>query len=124
MENATPLTCLVLEPVPVVADDLAAMIREETRSARILRAASVEGAAEILQGERLDIAFVNLPPSELAQTDLVKRMEAAGVMVVLMGSRPTVPTRRQRSLEIPFVPRAVARELRAVMRRTSDCGMV
>lgn len=123
MKNPIPLTCLILEPVAVVAEDLVAMIRDEMPEARFLIAATAEAAADSLIASKVDIAFVNLGPGELAHTDLVRRMEAAGVTVVLLETRPNALARPQRFLEMPFVQSAVARELRVVVRRMRRRGL-
>lgn len=98
------------------------MIRDEMPEARIVVTPSAAGATEVLQTRKVDISFVNLAPGELAQTDLVKRMEAAGVTVVLLGAAPQFLARSYRILETPFVQTAVAKELRAVMRRMRRQG--
>lgn len=101
----------------MVADDLASMVRDELPGARVLVAATVEAAEEVLRGEKPDIAFVNLPPTEPALTDLVVRLEGMAVTVVLMEARPETSAAARRFIEMPFLRSAVAEELRAVLRR-------
>lgn len=93
------------------------MIRDEMPEARISVAASVEKATDLVRSERVDIAFVNLAPGELAHSNMLGRMEALAVTVVLMGALPDMLATRHRVLELPFVRSAVAEALQAAARR-------
>lgn len=117
MENSIRLTCLLLEPVALVADDLMTIVQDVMPGTRMLVAGSVEMAITLLQDERVDIAFLNLSPLELARSDLVGRLEQMGATVVLLGHEADAQAARYRFLELPFVSSAIAEELRAVLNR-------
>ncbi len=122
MENDIKLTCLVLEPVALVAEDLLTMVEDAMPGTRMLMASTPERAAEILRGHRVDIAFLNLSPLALARTGLVERLEAMRAMVVLMGHEGSDVPAQFRVLELPFVRSTVTHELRTAMQRLSGIG--
>lgn len=117
MENAIRLTCLVLEPVALVAEDLVAIIEDTLPGTPVIVAPSAEAALEILRVERIDIAFVNLSPLELARSGLVERLDEIGASLVVLGHEVAAKGARHRVLELPFVSGAVALELMTALRR-------
>lgn len=116
------LTCLVLEPVAIVAEDLLTMVDDEMPQTRMLVASTVDMAAAILREHRVDIAFLNLSPVALSHTDLVATLDAMGATVVLMGHESKDIPANFRFLELPFVSSSVARELRATVQRLLGFG--
>lgn len=116
------LTCLVLEPVAIVAEDLLTMVDDEMPETRMLVASTVDMAAAILREHRVDIAFLNLSPVALSHTDLVATLDAMGATVVLMGHESKDIPANFRFLELPFVSSSVARELRATVQRLLGFG--
>ena len=116
------LTCLVLEPVAVVAEDLLTMVQDEMPVTRMHVANTVEKAAAILGEHRVDIAFLNLSPAALARTDLVETLDRMSATVVLMGHDTNDIPANFRFLELPFASSTVARELRAAVQRLLGMG--
>ena len=117
MENAIRLTCLVLEPVALVAEDLVAIIEDTLPGTPVIVAPSAEAALEILCERRIDIAFVNLSPLDLARSGLVERLDEIGATLVVLGHKAAAKGARHRVLELPFVSGAVALELMTALRR-------
>lgn len=117
MENIIKLTCLVLEPIALVADDLLTMVEDEMPGTRMLVASTADMAAKILREHRVDIAFLNLSPVALAQTDLVETLGAMSATVVVMGHETKDIPANFRFLELPFANTTVARELREALQR-------
>lgn len=122
MENFIKLTCLVLEPVAIVADDLLTMVEEEMPGTRMLVASTAEMAEEILRNHPVDIAFLNLSPVVLAQTKLVETLDTMSATVVLMGHDTKDIPANFRLLELPFASSTVAGELRAAVERLLGMG--
>jgi hypothetical protein len=116
------LTCLVLEPVAVVADDLLTMVQDEMPGTRMHVASTVEKAAAILREHRVDLAFLNLSPVALARTDLVETLNRMSATVILMGHDNRDIPANFRFLELPFANSTVARELRATVQRLLGMG--
>lgn len=117
MENAIRLTCLVLEPVALVAEDLVAIIEDTLPGTPVFVAPTAEVALESLRERRIDIAFVNLSPLELARSGLVERLDEIGATLVVLGHEVAAKGVRHRVLELPFVSGAVALELMTALRR-------
>lgn len=116
------LTCLVLEPVAIVAEDLVTMVDDAMPETRMLVANSVEMAAAILREHRVDIAFLNLSPAALSQTGLVETLDEMRATVVLMGHEFKEIPPHFRFLELPFVSSSVAKEVRAAWQRLLGFG--
>jgi hypothetical protein len=116
------LTCLVLEPVAIVAEDLLTMVDDEMPETRMLVANTVEMASAILREHRVNIAFLNVSPVALSHTDLVATLEAMGATVVLMGHEFKEIPSHFRFLELPFVSSSVAKELRGAWQRLLGFG--
>jgi hypothetical protein len=117
VENSIKLTCLVLEPATIVAEDLLAMVEDEMPGTRMLVASTVDTATDILRQHRVDIAFLNLSPVALLHTNLVETLEAMSATVVVMGHDTKDIPANFRFLELPFASSTVARELREAVQR-------
>ncbi len=109
--------CLVLEPVGLIAEDLAALIGDIAPDARVILAASPEEALAALGDQvRIGIAFADLPPARLRASLLGKVLEGAQVPVVFLGYEAEARAEAQRFLELPFAEEAVAAELERARR--------
>ncbi len=97
------MRCLILEPVPVVAEDLALLI-EETRAGTevVVTGTLVEAEAVLAAGGGCDVAFLNTDPERFAETSIAKKLEASGVVVVFVGHEVEAARVAQRYLERPF----------------------
>ncbi|WP_137109442.1 hypothetical protein [Rhodobacter sp. SY28-1] len=116
------LACLVLEPIAIVAEDLLAMVEDEMPETRMHVAGTVEMATAILRKNRVDIAFLNISPAALSQTDLIEVLQSMGATVVLMGYESKDIPPDFRFLELPFVSGSVTRELRTALERLLGFG--
>jgi hypothetical protein len=116
------LACLVLEPIAIVAEDLLTMVEDEMPETRMHVANTVEMATAILRENPVDIAFLNISPLALSQTDLINTLESMGATVVLMGYESKDIPPNFRFLELPFVSASVTRELRAALQRLLGLG--
>ena len=98
-----PMRCLVLEPVPLVAEDLAMMI-EECRPGTevVVTGAMVEAEAALDADGGCDVAFLNTDPERFAGTSLAKKLERSGVVVIFVGHEVEAARVAQRYLERPF----------------------
>ncbi|NHB75698.1 hypothetical protein [Rhodobacter calidifons] len=94
-----------------------AIVQDVMPDTRMLVAGSAEQAMTLLQDARVDIAFLNLSPLELARSDLVRQLEQTGATVILLGHEADALATRHRFLELPFVSSAIAAELRDVLDR-------
>lgn len=107
----------MLEPVALVAEDLLAIIEDTLPGTPVSVATTAEEALEILRRQRIDIAFVNLSPLDLARSGLVERLDEIGATLVVLGHKVAAKGARHRFLELPFVSGAVALELMSALRR-------
>lgn len=79
---------LVVEPVALIAEDLAESIVECHPDALVLRAASAVAALAVLAGSRrVTAAFVHLDPHGFADTALGATLADRGARMIFMGSR-------------------------------------
>jgi hypothetical protein len=122
VEKFIKLTCLVLEPVAIVAEDLVTMVKDEMPGTRMLVASNADKAEEILRAHSVDIAFLNLSPVALSRTNLVETLNTMSATVVLMGHETRDIPANYRFLELPFASSTVARELRAAVQRLPWMG--
>lgn len=105
---------LVVDPMPLVAEDLAELLREAHPGADVVLASTASQAVAWLADlPGLTAAFVNLCAEDLAKADLPARIEALGGAVVsLWGDRP-IGAGRWFVLDLPFS----AESLRSVLGR-------
>jgi hypothetical protein len=101
---AVPIRCLVLEPVPLVAEDLALLIEECRAGTSVVLTATLTQAEAALEASGgCDIAFLNIDPERFAGTSLAKSLERTGVSVVFLGHEVEAARVAQRYLERPFL---------------------
>lgn len=84
--------CLIVEPMPLVAHDLATTLRESLRCPALI-ATSEEQAGKLLAGldpaVRLQMAIIRMAPERFADSPLRPMIEARNARVILMGSDPS-----------------------------------
>jgi DNA-binding response OmpR family regulator len=105
------LTCLILEPVVLVADDLSAMVDETAPGTDVLAVTSVAEALEAVRARHVDLAFLDLPPDGFAETELGRALTAAQTTVVFLGYEAEARALGLRFLERPIVGEAIASAL-------------
>lgn len=77
---------LVVEPIHIIAEDLAMSVQDYDPSATVLIAPSPEAACAVLAGEGfVRLAFVNLDARRFHKTDLARALVARGTKVVFAG---------------------------------------
>jgi hypothetical protein len=77
---------LVVEPIGIIASDLAMNVQEYNPSATVLIALAHEAASAVLQGyEYVRLAFVHADPSGFAMTDLARALAERKAKVVFTG---------------------------------------
>ncbi|MCC6001314.1 MAG: hypothetical protein JJU19_10700 [Pararhodobacter sp.] len=90
---ALPL-CLILEPLPVVAQDLAVTLGEELRLSPIValtEADALEALASLPDDTPLHLAILRCSPDVFAASPLRPRIEERRALVVLMGAEAAAP---------------------------------
>lgn len=92
MTNASPLAaCLIVEPMPVVAHDLATTLNDTLRRPTLV-ATSEAQALDLLAGldpeSALHMAIVRMNPELFSNSPLRTMIEARHARVILMGSDP------------------------------------
>lgn len=79
-------TYLVVEPISVIALDLAASIREFDSSAHVIVAGTPEDAGSAIANyDAVDVAFLHAHPSKIALAPLARKLSASGARCVFMG---------------------------------------
>lgn len=112
------LVCLILEPVVLVADDLALTIDEVAPGTQVVALTSVAEALSAMQHlHTVDLAFVNLPPDGFAESELGRALADAQAVVVFLGYEVEARAMGLRYLEQPILAESVAGEL---ARRQAD----
>lgn len=106
------MRCLVLEPVPLVAEDLAMLIEECRPGTRVILTGTVAEAEAALDAEGgYDVAFLNTDPERFAGTSLALRLQETGAVLVFLGHEVEAARAAQRYLERPFSGAGVMRML-------------
>lgn len=119
-----PMRCLVLEPVPLVAEDLAMLIEECRPGTRVMRATSlIDAEAALDAGEGCDVAFLNTDPERFAQTALALMLQGSGAVTVFLGHEVEAARASQRYLEQPFSGAGVRRILELCRRARRQHGL-
>lgn len=80
--------CLILEPMPLVARDLAATARENLGLEPLVAATADAARAQLAaldRSSRVSLAFVHQAPADFARDDLRAALEACGAQIVLIG---------------------------------------
>ena len=107
-----PIRCLVLEPVPLVAEDLALMIEECRSGTKVVVTGTLAEAEAALKADGgCDVAFLNTDLQRFAGTSLAKTLERSGAVVVFLGHEVEAAREAQRYLERPFSGAGVLRML-------------
>jgi hypothetical protein len=114
MEVAMKLTCLILEPVVLVADDLSAMVDEVASGTDVITVTSVAEALEAVRSGPVDLAFLDFPPDGFAETDLGRALTASQATVVFLGYEAEAQALGLRYLERPIIGEAIASALMQV----------
>lgn len=82
------LYCLIMEPMPLVAHDLATTAREDLGFEPLVAATVDEARAHLsglAQGSTVRLAFVHHAPADFARGQLRRELEAQGAQIVLIG---------------------------------------
>jgi len=83
--------CLILEPMPLVAHDLATTLHDTLCRPTLVAASESQATmllAELGPEEALHMAIVRMSPGLFAQSPLRPLLEARNAHVILMGSEP------------------------------------
>lgn len=104
---------LVVESIPIIAQDLAMSVQDYDPSATVLIAPSPEAACAVLAGETcVRLAFVNLDARRFHQTDLATALGARGTKVVFAGGYSDPECSDMLVLDRPFSAETTAALLR------------
>ena len=77
---------LVVEPMEIIATDLAMNVSDYDTTATVLIALTLDAACEILKGHpAVRLAFVHADPTSFAQTDLARALEDRRAQVAFTG---------------------------------------
>jgi hypothetical protein len=77
---------LVVEPIEIIASDLAMNIEDYDPTATVLVALTHEAACRALKGHaRVRVAFVHADPSAFVMTDLARSLDCRGAELVFTG---------------------------------------
>jgi hypothetical protein len=110
------MRCLVLEPMPLVAEDLAMLIEECRPGTKVMLASSVTEAEAVLDAEGgCDVAFLNTDPEQLARTGLGLMLQGSGALVVFLGHEIEAARGSHLYLEVPVSGMAVMQALDLVL---------
>jgi hypothetical protein len=108
------ITCLILEPEAIVAEDLSILVRECRPDARCLIARNeAEAQAMLQQAGTLDVAFLNLRPSQIAEGTLAAALTATGARIIILGRPIGAQDRQLQHLDRPYTEAQVALSLAA-----------
>lgn len=86
---STPAACLIVEPLPVVAHDIATTLRETFRCATMVAASEAQASAllsELDPNAGLRMAVIRMAPGAFANSALRPMIEARNAAIILMGS--------------------------------------
>lgn len=99
---------LVVEPMALVAEDLADLLREASPRAEVHICADARAAVPLLAGlTRLTAAFVNLAPTQAEQSGLIAGISALKGRCVSLWE-PAEPRRDWLQMALPFSAGSVA----------------
>lgn len=77
---------LVVEPIAIIASDLAMNVQDYDPSAKVLIALTFEQASEILEGHAaVRLALVHADPSDFVDTILARALSCRGAQVIFTG---------------------------------------
>lgn len=77
---------LVVEPIGIIASDLAMNVKEYDASAKVLIALTLKKGVEMLEGHAaVRLAFVHADPSDFADTILARALSGRGAQVIFTG---------------------------------------
>ena len=115
---------LIVEPIALIAEDLAASIRAWDPDAEILTAAAPEAGVDLLStGAKVDMAFLHLRPEGFADTALAGLLAASNAVWVFMGhSVNRDRDARVLSLDFTFSDTSVADVLALVLPKKRKCA--
>jgi len=92
MPSVTPLpACLILEPLPVVAHDLATTLQDTLQRPTLVASSEAQASAllsELDPDAPLHVAIIRMSPKLFADSPLRPLIEARTARVILMGSDP------------------------------------
>ena len=94
---------LVMEPIQVIATDLAMHVQEYDPSATVLIALSPEAACEVLRTvASVRFAFVHVAAHKFGGTDLALALHVRGARIVFSGASPDRNNSEKLVLDWPF----------------------
>lgn len=118
MMNST--VYLVVEPIEIIASDLAMNVQEYDPSAMVLLALSFEAAFTMLKGhDSVRLAFVHADPSDFAKTSLARALDGRGAQLVFTGDAAERKSDGIIVLQRPFSTLTTAELLRRTERSES-----
>lgn len=85
----TPPACLIIEPLAVVAHDLATTLRDTLNRPALVAASEAQAStllAEMDPATVLHVAIIHMSPKHFAESPLRPLIEARTARVILMGS--------------------------------------
>lgn len=94
---------LVMEPIQVIATDLAMHIQEYDPSASVLTAISSEAACEVLRTvATVRLAFVHVDADKFCNSDLARALHVRGARIVFSCASPDRNNSEKLVLDWPF----------------------
>ncbi len=105
----TSPTYLIVEPIELIATDLALSVQDYDAAAIVLTAVTQKQALAVLADKALvEFAFIHADPTGFATTDLGKALAARGTVCVFMGHAADIARKALIVLERPFSPETIA----------------
>ena len=104
---------LVVEPMEIIASDLAMSVQDYDSSATVLIALTLQAAVAKLDGHTaVRLAFVHADPRHFATTPLARALEGCGAQVVFTGDAAERQNDGVSVLQRPFCAQSTAAVLR------------
>jgi electron transfer flavoprotein alpha/beta subunit len=110
---------LVVEPMALIAEDLASCIHEKDSAAHVVCVASLAGAGEEVarRQRRFHAAFLQADPQDFAATPLAAQLSAHGAHLVFIGDAAEASGQGWQVLERPFSAETVGEVLACLMEK-------
>jgi hypothetical protein len=109
---------LVVEPIELIASDLAMNVQEYDPSAEVLIALTPEAGCEVLKSQpSVQLAFVHVDPSGFSNTDLGRALAERGARLVFTGDAAERKDKGIVVLHRPFSAQTTATLLQGIQSR-------